>query len=270
MADDDIRPPIPASLAHRPVRGGLVSAWWREIPLNGANANGRVALIDDADFELIAGHSWRVDERDRPGRATGPYAVTTFRVNGRQRAFHMHKLITGWPQTDHANHNGLDNRRSNLRPATGSQNMANQRARLGCRSSYKGVGWDANNGKWRVSVTKDRVTRKVGRFLDEIDAARAYDAVAREVFGEFACVNFPDLQPLTAGEIDRLLAASRRKGTAARGSAAGMAKLTEDQVREIRRRSAGGEMGKSLAASFGVGASVISRIVTNQGWLHVK
>jgi hypothetical protein len=144
------------------------------------------------------------------------------------------------------------------------------RPHLGCRSPYKGVGWDGRTGKWRVSVTREGVVRNVGRFLSETDAARAYDAVAREVWGEYACLNFPDLPLLTPQEIENLRAASRRKATVRVGSAVAAAKLTEDQVREIRRRSERGESGKSLAASFGVGQAVISRIVTRKGWLHVN
>ena len=99
----------------------------------------------------------------------------------------MHKLITGWDETDHINHDGLDNRRANLRPATSSQNKGNQRPRISGTSPYKGVSRAFKGKPWQVFVGHEYV----GTFDDEVEAARAYDAAARERFGEFACPNFP-------------------------------------------------------------------------------
>lgn len=164
----------------------------RTIPLHGAKAAGRVALVDDADYDLVMQYRWYVFERQRPsGNTDGPYAIANFvRADGTHTMLKMHKLITGWPRTDHQDHDGLNNQRSNLRSATAAQNNHNQRPYLGRTSSYKGVYWyKRGQGKWRAQIGSP--TRFLGYFLVEEDAARAYDAAAQAAWGEFACLNFP-------------------------------------------------------------------------------
>jgi hypothetical protein len=103
----------------------------------------------------------------------------------------MHKMLTGWPQTDHIDHNGLNNQRSNLRPATGGRNLQNARKRAGASSVHKGVSWDSSHSKWLARICVDGHQRFLGYCLSEEDAARAYDSAAREAFGAYACLNFP-------------------------------------------------------------------------------
>lgn len=96
-----------------------------EIELHGKYANGRVALIDDADEELIGSYRWAYC--DGYARAS----VYLGRKNGRSimQRVSMHRLILGLvdpkDKTDHRNHDGLDNRRENLRKATHAQNHQN-------------------------------------------------------------------------------------------------------------------------------------------------
>jgi hypothetical protein len=110
---------------------------------------------------------------------------------------YMHRLITGAGpkhQVDHRNGNGLDNRRLNLRIATGTQNRANQgplRMRNGRASQYKGVYRDNRRDRWTASIQIDRQSHYLGRFANEEAAARAYDAAALEAWGQFARLNFP-------------------------------------------------------------------------------
>jgi hypothetical protein len=165
----------------------------KAVPLYGRKAAGRVALVDDADYELVMAHRWRVLEKIRLGRVpVGPYARSVVTLDdGRQRTILMHVLITGSRETDHANHDGLDNRRENLRPTTRASNAANARPQIGRSSTYKGVHWHRTRELWRARITVNRRTRQLGEFRDEVEAARAYDAAAREAFGEFACLNFP-------------------------------------------------------------------------------
>lgn len=168
----------------------------RKIELSGAKAAGRVALIDDEDYHLVRQYRWyvHVDER-RPGRPHGPYARTTINATTSGRPHWsplMHNLIMGCLGLDHANRNGLDNRRSNLRPATASQNTCNQPSRTGSSSQFKGVFWIKPQRVWGATITINRERRKLGRFSSEIQAALAYDAAARALHGEFALLNFPD------------------------------------------------------------------------------
>lgn len=163
------------------------------VPLHGKKAAGRVALVDDEDYDLVMQHRWRVYERKRPGkRPQGPYAVTSVVRNGSNCSLQMHVLIMGQRGIDHINHNGLDNQRHNLRLANHSQNNQNQQPPLGFTSQYKGVYLRKKSGLWHAVIKLDGRSRHIGDFASEAEAAYAYDAAARELFGEFACPNFQD------------------------------------------------------------------------------
>jgi hypothetical protein len=101
----------------------------------------------------------------------------------------MHRVILGLAdgdptQVDHRNHDGLDNRRSNLRTATPPQNNGNQLKRKGTTSKYKGVS-RYKGRRWRAAIQR----RHLGIFGSEEAAATAYNVAASEVFGEYAHLN---------------------------------------------------------------------------------
>jgi hypothetical protein len=101
----------------------------------------------------------------------------------------MHTLLMpGAAQIDHRDGDGLNNRRENLRPATRTQNNANQRKYRGT-SRYKGVSWDVSSRRWRARIHCDHRETSLGQFTSEADAARAYNAAALEHFGEYARLN---------------------------------------------------------------------------------
>lgn len=165
----------------------------KTVPLHGKIAAGRVALIDDGDYDLVMQHRWYVDETAKVGkRHWGPYAVTRIRLDGGRRIrLPMHCLIMGTKGVDHRDHDGLNNQRSNLRPATQVQNGQNQRPQVGKSSRYKGVSWYKASNAWRARLRVNKTLMYLGSFASELEAAYAYDAAAREAFGEFACTNFP-------------------------------------------------------------------------------
>jgi hypothetical protein len=133
-----------------------------------------------------------VQEDTRPGHRSGPYARATVYAHGKTTALFMHALIAGYPRPDHIDGNGLNNQRSNLRPATAGQNNANKRKRLSATSRYLGVCWSPNQERWRARIYRDGTNRHLGYFDSEVDAALAYDTAAREMFGEYARPNFPE------------------------------------------------------------------------------
>jgi len=163
-----------------------------EIPLYGAMANGRVALVDDEDAERIGRFRWRLYELERPGRRPqGPYAHSSIWNGQGQTTTSMHIIVMGQKFIDHIDGDGLNNQKLNLRPATNGQNMANRKKNLGCSSPYKGVTWSRRLAKWVAQIQADGERRHLGVFADEIDAAKAYDVAACHFFGEYARPNFP-------------------------------------------------------------------------------
>lgn len=91
---------------------------------------------------------------------------------------------------DHINGDTLNNKRSNLRICTAAQNQMNRKAH-GVASKYRGVTWGPRQKKWRAAIQKDRKQHHIGYFMIEEDAARAWDARAKKLYGEFARFNFP-------------------------------------------------------------------------------
>lgn len=143
------------------------------------------ATVDESDAELVLRYHWQA-LKCPSGRIYAKRELP--RENGKKRCQLMHVLITGNAETDHRNRDGLDNRRINLRPCTRSQNLANRgKVTPNGKSSsrFKGVGWHAQRGYWVARAKR----RHIGVFESEIDAARAYDKAAKELFGEFALTN---------------------------------------------------------------------------------
>lgn len=156
----------------------------KAIPLT----KGFQALVDDADWPRLMLHSWYALE----GKS-GVYAAC--RVSdggGKSHIVLMHRMIMDNPEklhVDHKNHNTLDNRRDNLRVATPRQNQHNSRKNEAKTSQFKGVYWLSSRNRWVSDITLDTGRKRIGSFRSELEAARAYDAVARAEFGEFAKLN---------------------------------------------------------------------------------
>lgn len=125
----------------------------------------------------------------------------------------MHREILGAPSrkyVDHKNHNGLDNRRENIRICTNQQNSANSRLRDG--RTWKGVHLDTR-GKFRSSIGISGRTVLIGIFDSELHAAAAYNNKAREAFGEFALVNnLPNEDRLISEALAIIANPKKRKG----------------------------------------------------------
>jgi hypothetical protein len=102
----------------------------------------------------------------------------------------MHSLLTGWSIVDHIDHDGLNNVRSNLRPATKGLNIRNSRAHTRGVSPYKGV--SRTRKRWKSQISANGVHYHLGHYDSQEEAALAYDRAAQEHFGEWAALNFPE------------------------------------------------------------------------------
>lgn len=150
---------------------------------------GYCALVDDADFDrVMAAGPWQAT----PSRGGRVYAQRHVRRrDGRKTSQKLHTFLTGWPEVDHRNGDGLNNRRENLRRVSRTQNNANARLRKDSTSGFKGVSWQKRDRTWYARIVVSGQRRFLGCFRTAEEAARAYDAAARELFGEFARPNFP-------------------------------------------------------------------------------
>ncbi len=157
------------------------------------------ALVDDC-WHWLDCQNWQVS-----GSGNTKYARTEIRLNNKRHQIQMHRIIMGagkGEQVDHINGDGLDNRIENLRMCTYSENYQNSRKRKNCSSKYKGVHFYKDSQNWRAMITIPNTGHPIhiGLFKEEIEAAKAYDAKASELFGEFARLNFPEIVNETVDE----------------------------------------------------------------------
>lgn len=100
-------------------------------------------------------------------------------------------MLGRWPQgdVDHINRTTGDNRWSNLREASRSQNMANVGTTKANKSGYRGVSWVETKKRWKAQIRRGGTNCHIGYFKTPEDASAAYEAAARECHGDFAAPN---------------------------------------------------------------------------------
>lgn len=143
----------------------------------------RCVLVDATDAEVLLAYSWHLSVKK--------YAATQSREHGRH---YMHRLLMAPEpglQVDHVNGDTFDNRRANLRVVSRKQNQQNTRPIRMRTGGFKGVSFDRRTGRWIAKC----IRRWGGRHDTAEAAARVYDRLAKEEFGEFAALNFPAEQP---------------------------------------------------------------------------
>lgn len=161
--------------------------------------HGAYAIVDADSCEALKGVKWSSNGRGYAQRHI------SYPTDGRRRKkakLKMHRIIAGAAPgqlVDHINGDKLDNRRCNLRIVTKRQNNTNKTSSPHQKNgAFKGVQWVPEMNKWRAhiaggAIKPDGCRRKIhlGYFADPVEAAKAYDAKAIELFGEYAGLNFP-------------------------------------------------------------------------------
>lgn len=146
---------------------------------------GYVALVDDEDFEWLNSFRWYAKVE------TGGYVRAEKKT--KEKHAKMHRFIMGVTDpkviVDHRDRNPLNNQRRNLRICSDSQSVCNVRSARSSTSKFLGVSWCSERKKWVAQITKNYKQIPIGRFVDEKEAALAYNAKAAELHGEFANLN---------------------------------------------------------------------------------
>ena len=119
------------------------------------------------------------------------YARTVIYQNKKRIGIVMHRLLLKCEGKiiDHISGDGLDNRRSNIRCCTKSENPINRRININNNSGYKGVSWFKVVKKWRAQIQYKKIVYHLGTYDKRIDAAKAYNKAAIKFHGEFAKLN---------------------------------------------------------------------------------
>ena len=142
----------------------------------------KYAIIDEEDYKLISQYKWHVNHYG--------YAVCNKYVgNYKSTAIFMHRLIMQTPKgmdTDHINHNPLDNRKSNLRVCTHANNQKNLSLRKNNTSGVRGVRWHKQLQKWNARIYVNGKEISLGCYRDLKEATKARKDASLRYYGEFA------------------------------------------------------------------------------------
>jgi hypothetical protein len=159
---------------------------YREIPLT----QGQVTKVDATRYKWLNQWKWYAKWREH---TQSFYAARNSAPDekGKRFTIFMSREVLGLSrddprQADHWNHDTLDNRRENLRPASQSQNQWNAKKRKDNLSGYKGVTFDRTRNKWkaRIQVNKKEIT--IGYFDTPEAAYIAFCDAAKRNCGDFA------------------------------------------------------------------------------------
>jgi hypothetical protein len=172
-------------LLYRKIRFGYA---FRKISLT----QGKYAIVDPDDYVWLSKYKWTTSRV-----YTKFYAVRSVKCKktSKMKTIRMHREILNVPaglECDHINGHSLDNRKANLRAATRQQNCWNNRKRKPkSLSKYKGVSFSKRGRPWKAMLTVDGKWIYLGSYNSEVEAAKAYDKAAKNYFGQYAKLNFP-------------------------------------------------------------------------------
>jgi hypothetical protein len=149
----------------------------------------KLVKIDSEDYERVSKYKWYV----RLEKTTGRFYVLSHNYTNGDTTIYLHRLLLNCPKgkiVDHIDHDTLNNKKSNLRICTRTENIRNSIKRKDYKySEYKGVKWHEKDKRFHSRITFNGKRFYLGGFITEIEAAIAYNKKAVEFYGEFACLN---------------------------------------------------------------------------------
>lgn len=154
------------------------------IPLSG----GKTSICDKSDFKIISKHIWYAAKSANSDDLFYAYSNVKLK-SGEKRTIKMHRIILDLKESeiaDHKNHDGLDNRRENLRMCSLSQNAYNKRIQRNNSSGYVGVHWMEKIKKYEAYFWINKKKHKVGYFKDLEEAVFERNKAVKTHHGEFA------------------------------------------------------------------------------------
>jgi hypothetical protein len=149
---------------------------------------GKVALVDDEDYESLSVNKWA-------GMFDGNnwYAYRTSGSRGKRFRIMMHRFILGLTNqkevVDHKDGDGLNNQKVNLRVCHNNQNSMNRRVKFNAKCGYKGVLYKEKHKSYQASINVKGKFIFGGHFKTPIEAAKRYNELAVIHHGEFAKLN---------------------------------------------------------------------------------
>lgn len=169
------------------------------------------AMVDDWWYDYLNQWNWGVGIKDGTIYAVRWNSIAGCPKGTKREKIRMHRVVLGLTDPnldgDHIDHNGINNQEYNLRVATEQENCFNISKIKNRSSIYKGVSFKklvrhykrktdgrittSKYSHYTSTIKKNGISTYIGTFHNEIDAAKAYDKKASELFGEFAMLNFP-------------------------------------------------------------------------------
>ncbi len=161
-----------------------------------------LVAVDDEDYDWLSSYKWRIL------KSRNTCYVNTHLKEGSGRMHRMiykkHYGLLDDQDIDHKDRNGINNQKDNLRICNPSQNGINvAKYALSATSRFKGV--TKHNCGWYARIKVNQSYQCIGVFVSERDAGIAYDIRAKQIFGEFAHLNVPDVLPIDIQRVKNLV-----------------------------------------------------------------
>lgn len=138
----------------------------------------------DKEYAYLDQYKWRIDSYG--------YVVAWNGTGKNKVNLRLHRVICNPSKglsVDHINNDKLDNRSSNLREATQSQNMMNRKALKTNKAGFKGVSWHKSSNSYRVCISTNGKQKQIDGFKDVLTAAKRYNELASKYYGDYAKLN---------------------------------------------------------------------------------